>query len=101
MGQRLDRGHAYKGGNAQVGHAYFIAVILEIGPEQGMGFPIEGFHILEAPRAWNLLCKDAMQFRVDPVASIATATSLRTAFLIGCEATSASAPRTTCISSSL
>jgi hypothetical protein len=65
MGQRLYRGHAHKGRKPQVDGAKLIAVALEIGPEQSMGFAVEGFHILKTSRARNLLCQDAMQLGVN------------------------------------
>ena len=60
MGQRLYRGHAHECRKSQVDGAKFIAVLLEISPEQSMGFAIEGFYILKTSRARNLLCEDAM-----------------------------------------
>jgi hypothetical protein len=65
MRQRLYRGHAYECDESQVDRAKFIAMALEIGPEESMGFAIEGFYILKPSRARNLLCKDAMQLGVD------------------------------------
>src|SRR6478735_3383054 len=65
MGQRLDRGHAYKGGKVQVDSAKLIAVSLEVGSEERVGFAIEGFHTLEPFRARYLLCKDAMKLGID------------------------------------
>src|SRR5262245_50726115 len=65
MGQRLYRCHAHKCRKSQVDLAKFIAVVLKIGPDESIGFAIEGFYILKASRARNLLCKDAMQLGVD------------------------------------
>ena len=42
-----------------------MAVVLEIGPKESIGFAIEGSYILKASHARNLLCKDAMQLGVD------------------------------------
>jgi hypothetical protein len=95
MRQRLYRGHEYECDESQVDRAKFIAMALEIGPEESMGFAIEGFYILKPSRARNLLCKDAMQLGVDAMRLDRDGTSLRTAFSIGCEATSANAARTT------
>ena len=60
MRQRLYRCHAHKCRKLQVDGAKLIAVALEIGPDECIGFVIEGFYVPEPSRARNLLRKDAM-----------------------------------------
>src|SRR5262249_59474541 len=49
----------------QVDGAKLIAVSLKIGPDEDKVFAIEGFDVLEAPGARNLLRKDAMELGID------------------------------------
>src|SRR5262249_56988377 len=42
-----------------------MAVVLKIGPDEGIGFAIEGFYVLEPSRARNLLREDAMELGID------------------------------------
>ena len=60
MRQRLYRCHAHKRRKLQVDGAKLIAVALEVGPEQGIGFSVEGQCVLESPRTRNLLREHAM-----------------------------------------
>jgi hypothetical protein len=60
VGQRHYRCHARKRRKLHVDLAKFIAVALEIGPEESVGLAIEGFYILKASSARKLLCKDAL-----------------------------------------
>jgi hypothetical protein len=95
---RLDRRHAHECRQSYVNVAKLMAVALEIGPEQGVSFAIERFYVLEA--SVRGICSPRTRCSLGSMrcASIATVTSLRTAFSTGCKATSASAPRTTCMS---
>ena len=63
--QRLDRRHAHKCRQTQVDGPNLIAVALEVGSEEGVILPIEGFHVLERSRARNLLRKDTVQIGID------------------------------------
>src|SRR5215831_1492064 len=60
MRQRLDRCHAHKCRKPQIEGAKLIAVGLEIAPEQGIGFAVEGLCVLELSRVRNLLRKHAV-----------------------------------------
>jgi len=60
MRQRLDAGHAYECREFHIGNTNHFSTVLEVGLEQGINLPVEGFHLLEPAHTRNLLRQHAV-----------------------------------------